>query len=153
MNKCISINGYPNDILNSNSDLKESREQTGKKCPTRFSYLCPFLSKRRWTTLSASRHGFFPLIGQTDFKPEISLFCTFPKNSLFHLLCGFLASPSSKQKRSDKQHMNNGVFFIFKNFSILIYMTIVYFSVSVMTFSRLTDFFQMVRKYGHDLFS
>ena len=73
------------------------------------------------------------LIGQTDFKAEISLFCSFPKNSLSHsplwLPQAFLFSPQTTKAQRDqiKWHMNNGVFFIFNSPQVLLLMTIVFF--------------------------
>ena len=77
---------------------------------------CPFLSceedEKPLVSQSSLHFGFFlsliSLIGQTDFKAEISLFCSFPKNSLSHLPLwlpqAFLFFPSNHEgtERSDK---------------------------------------------------
>ena len=102
---------------------------------------CPFLSceedEKPLVSQSSLHFGFFlsliSLIGQTDFKAEISLFCSFPKNSLSHLPLwlpqAFLFPPQTTKAQGDqiKWHMNNGVFFIFNFPQVLLLMTIVFF--------------------------
>ena len=102
---------------------------------------CPFLSceedEKPLVSQSSLHFGLFlsliSLIGQTDFKAEISLFCSFPKNSVSHLPLwlpqAFLFPPQTTKAQRDqiKWHMNNGVFFIFNFPQVLLLMTIVFF--------------------------
>ena len=120
---------------------------------------CPFLSceedEKPLVSQSSLHFGFFlsliSLIGQTDFKAEISLFCSFPKNSLSHsplwLPQAFLFSPQTTKAQRDqiKWHMNNGVFFIFNFPQVLLLMTIVFFfQVTPQLKPAITSFFQEI---------